>query len=1271
MWKISNTRKQKGRLNEITDFIGQGSERKAMEVSIPLNSDENIIKHAAAGLASDTVRSFEIWWDGARKKLRIVLVTLPDDAQIYKQAFLNLYPGAQVTPLEKPDPEFYDKTIPYKIFDVGYYHGHYAAVFKEDEAQWVLSNIANTIQSAQSAWIQVVFCKYDFTYFLNKHVNAIGAHHNRIQKNVAGGSILDGMKINFSGKPKPETKKEHPEASGDFQNNYSALQADATKKRQGPHAMVSIRGLIDTGTISDINVVNSISFEPVRCAYDYLTTFKYRHSSFFERNPDKAEYIMVEQQHTMKQRIDVFPFRLLPDARKFGYEIFDKYVHKGMMGGYKPRRSPPFIIALPNEMPTYIHLPKPSTPNISTTRGAVLPSQQINKSGFNLGYFDHQEDFDQEAYYRQFGREYVSSAIDAVTVSPNDFAHHIYAPGGTGSGKSSVIKVLLKHLEMSNIYGSLPQDIPVRMIPCNVETKKLLADLDQDKTLKELGLGWINACIYFDPKGDDSELFIRQCELVTLYGGNIHYLDPSKTNFTLNPLELPPYEEEDRDAIVDLYVGYFFDMIKGWYGNSDAFVRMNRILHNLLLYLYVGQDKPTFKDMYEMIQNIQTDESYLRVMYGALGEPGKELDMALQSIASMDAKSFEPVLNRLEKFVVSKKMSQMFCRRKSTINFRDLIKPGHYTVVRFSESDIALDKIGLAMQAFVMKLWFEVSFRSATVSIKDRTQVVLALDEFQKIKSIEVLETMISQARSKGLGLILAHQNLKQLDDKELSSITTNFGIQMAGHLEGNDAQRLAAAWDPKYVNEIKEKIATQPKYHWTARIAPEDGQEQPLPVQFWTHFDRVADEVCRSNISDEEWKKFIASEKERYKSDEEELSIFDAKSMEQNLWKKSIDAKLIPHDHWHIMTIMQHREFSLTTITELYNPQNKPVSGTRARGEIADILKEMIGAKLATQGEGREGKYHLTETAMNMFYFEPDEIGTAPDIKEAVRMVVHYYLKKGYFLAMAEQKIREGEYRTDMVAYDYTTDTPISVEIESEAEMDSHPEHVRLNMVKWEELGFRKCHMWSYSKKLETEYDNMKDGAVKKKTTVFIMDHEGDDLRIIPPEPEPEPEDEDEDDGTDKSGVGKPGTDGVQASDDSGTDGVQANVAAPNDDSGTDGMQPDDDQTKEKKSNIWTDGMQPTEPSRYDVATPDEPVDDAKHDTLQDAGKPNDEPPGNKALDDAEPNPWTDGMQPTEPSQYDVKPAGKPQPDDEQPSKDDEQLESIFDYTKKSHNRR
>ena len=387
---------------------------------------------------------------------------------------------------------------------------------------------------------------------------------------------------------------------------------------------------------------------------------------------------------------------------------------------------------------------------------------------------------------------------------------------------------------------------------------------------------------------------------------------------------------------------------------------------------------------------------------------------------------------------------------------------------------------------------------------------MLALDEFQKLKNIEVLETMISQARSKGLGLILAHQSLKQLDDKDLSSITTNFGMQMAGHLEGNDAQRLAAAWDPKYVNEIKENIATQPKYHWTAKIAPSAGQEQPLPVRFWTQFDPIADEVCRSNLTDEEWKEFVAKEKERYKSDEEEMSIFDAKEVEENRWRQHTAAEFIKHEYWHIMSIIQHRTSSLAYVTEKYNPTNKEFDCTDARDMVSKLLQEMADPKVGlltriknSKGKERQGKYRLSDKAEKMLYFEPNEIGTSPDIKEAVRIVTKYYLAKGYFLAIAIQKVRRGKYRTDMIAYDYNTKTPISVEIESEAEMESHPEHVRFNIMKWRELGFKKCHIWSYAKNLEGLYDALAEGTVKKSITAFVMDHATDDVRIISSDPE------------------------------------------------------------------------------------------------------------------------------------------------------------------------
>jgi len=75
----------------------------------------------------------------------------------------------------------------------------------------------------------------------------------------------------------------------------------------------------------------------------------------------------------------------------------------------------------------------------------------------------------------------------------------------------------------------------------------------------------------------------------------------------------------------------------------------------------------------------------------------------------------------------------------------------------------------------------------------------------------------------------------------------------------------------------------------------------------------------------------------------------------------------------------------------------------------------------------------------------------------------------------------------TDLVAYDYLHDLPISVEIESYSEVDSHPEHVKLNMTKWRDLGFSECHIWSKNAKIQEIYDSLNDDE-KKSVKIFLL---------------------------------------------------------------------------------------------------------------------------------------------------------------------------------------
>jgi len=77
--------------------------------------------------------------------------------------------------------------------------------------------------------------------------------------------------------------------------------------------------------------------------------------------------------------------------------------------------------------------------------------------GINMGFFKR---IDAVTLGKEpeniFGKLVKSSDVNASVVSPDDFSRHIYAVGATGTGKTSLIRLISKHLEMLNLNGKFP-----------------------------------------------------------------------------------------------------------------------------------------------------------------------------------------------------------------------------------------------------------------------------------------------------------------------------------------------------------------------------------------------------------------------------------------------------------------------------------------------------------------------------------------------------------------------------------------------------------------------------------------------------------------------------------------------------------------------------------------------------------------------------------------------------------------------------------------------
>ncbi|WP_316505564.1 type IV secretory system conjugative DNA transfer family protein [Nitrosopumilus sp.] len=1082
-WSLSNIQKQNGQLDKTKEFLGTTSKKSisCCEVIIPITMDvksailtaSSIVgKQDGKALYHNHVRSFEIWWNGSAKRLRIVLTAQSRlDLENFKTSFRNVYPNVSFVNLKNIAPDWFVPTkTKYQIFDVSLHHGHYSTVFDKTNAHKKITQISNTIQLSKNAWMQFVFAPYNFTPYLKNHLTRL----NRRIKHVTSKNYRTWVDDLTN-----KSSYENPENGLDFYNHYKELISDVSKKNQKSHVIISIRGLIDaTGNSSDEQL---ISFSDVKSNHDHLTEYSYRYDSFYHnKKPKKAgSPITISGIKKDYQRISLFDLRLIPSPKNMLNHAIRDYFEKTILSGnYKTRKPLPFLILNADEIPLFVHLPDPTTTqNIQTTRNVSLPSKQTRKIGLNIGYQEKMESENESDYSRSiYGKLVKSTDEQCSVISPVDFSRHGYVVGGTGSGKTTLLRQIAKHLEMLNINGRFP-----------------------------------NAFIYLDPKGDDSLKFIQQCEEQSISKGNINFLDPNATNFSINPLELPKHPPDKREETVSRYVGYFMEIVKEWYGQQQTFVQMERIFRVLLFYMYLKNDSPTFLDMYEIIIHLQEEqEKFLQVMYKALGMPGDDLKQALTSIASLKPDSFNPLLNRVEQFATDDVLKKVFCVRHGTVKFEDLIEQGQYTIVRISSLHLAHHIQPLAIQAFVIKLWFTIQERAARIKREeDRDYVILALDEFQIVKDLQVLPNILSQARSYHLGLLLAHQTTAQITDSLLEEITGNCGTQLAGRISGKDASKIANIWDPKFSKELTQQIASQQDFRWTIKMRAASGEEQSTPMQFWLH------NPPKFNMSQEQVEEFIRNQRDLYghgkveegKEDSDHLesqesdensddndyeinknntSLLQLSQLEKNRWLRYITVDLPEtKQHWQIL-LMLYKEnntpLQLTQITERLQ--------AKTRDDVVLILKKMVKDDLLdAEDSNRNVKYSLTEKATRTYFtFDSKDIGTADDIPQVTKHVVKSYLDMGLFVTVALQKIEKDEDRTDLIAYSYDSDKSISVEIESASELLSHPEHAIYNMRKWSKMGFDICHVWSASKKLQEIYDSQitKKEAINVK--VFVI---------------------------------------------------------------------------------------------------------------------------------------------------------------------------------------
>ena len=297
-WNIANKEPQPGGFDEVERFLPPNPDFAACEIKVPERAENKLVPHATGGLLSDTIRSFEIWWDKKEKDLKIALVTTKNDMPLYMNAYQNMYPNCSMSMLKNENPNWYARERPYNYFTLGNRNGNHVVIWENLEAEYFMTQLITAVQLARHAWVQCVF---------RQHPRFVG--------------ILQQYSRNLI---KYKKVMENDEKGFDFTNNVNQLHQMALEKQNDTLGIMSIRGLVEFE--QDLNIIKQIPCSMIKTTgIDSLESYQYHSNRFFSNS--HPDYI----NNSGWQRCDVFPNRMLPSSIPYTNDILDYMEQHGIM----------------------------------------------------------------------------------------------------------------------------------------------------------------------------------------------------------------------------------------------------------------------------------------------------------------------------------------------------------------------------------------------------------------------------------------------------------------------------------------------------------------------------------------------------------------------------------------------------------------------------------------------------------------------------------------------------------------------------------------------------------------------------------------------------------------------------------------------------------------------------------------------------------------------------------------------------------------------------
>lgn len=393
------------------------------------------------------------------------------------------------------------------------------------------------------------------------------------------------------------------------------------------------------------------------------------------------------------------------------------------------------------EMTTMFHFPAKGvkgTPHLKQSRfTSAPPPLEMPSTGVLLG----------TSNYR--GSE-VPIRLDTL-----DRARHLYVVGQTGTGKTSFMKTLI----------------------------------DQD-----IKAG--NGVCFIDPHGNDI-LDVLAAVPPERYE-DVIYFDPAHLErpFGLNLLEYDARFPEQKTFIVNEMLAIF----KRLYGEvpesmGPAFEQYFR--NSTLLVMEDPASGSTMLDIARVLSNSEfRNRKLARSNNPVVNQFWTEIATRAEGEASL-ANIVPYITNKFDDFTANDFMRPIVGQQESSFNFRDIMDNKKILLVNLSKGRLGERNANLLGLIVVGKLFMAALSRADSPG-KDFPPFYLYIDEFQNITT-DSIPGILSEARKYKLALTIAHQFLKQIDEKIRDAVFGNVGSMAVFRVGEEDGEFFAKQFAPVF----------------------------------------------------------------------------------------------------------------------------------------------------------------------------------------------------------------------------------------------------------------------------------------------------------------------------------------------------------------------------------------------------------------------------------------------------------------------------------------